>query len=77
MRSSEHLTKTMYQEEDTLDSLIIANRKLEAMQLLRERFGLSIGEALEALTARYRELRTASPDQFTYSDAEYWEGFYS
>jgi hypothetical protein len=62
---------------EELDRLIVSNRKLEAVRLLRERYGFEIADALKALTARYLELREASPALFTVSDAEYWDGFHS
>jgi hypothetical protein len=63
--------------ESKLDELIIANRKLEALLLLRQERGLSIPEALDAFTARYKQLRAEAPDRFTCDDKKYWEGFYS
>ena len=60
-----------------LDSLIVSNRKLEAVQLLRQRRGLTLVAATEALTSRYSELRASSPGRFTCGDEQYWRGFHS
>ena len=63
--------------EGELDNLICSNRKLDAIQLLRQRRGLTLAAATEALTCRYRDLRAESPNQFTCGDGEYWRGFFT
>ena len=60
-----------------LDALIFAGHKLLAVRLVREQRGCSLPEALDALVARYRELRASQPERFSRDDAAYWEGFYS
>jgi hypothetical protein len=62
---------------EELDDLIFANRKIEAIRLLRERRGLSLAAATEAVAVRYGELRRSATDRFICGDAEYWQGFYS
>ena len=64
-------------QPEGLDTLIFSNQKLEAVQLLRRQRGLSLAEATEALTARYRQLRASFPSRFTCDDGEYWKGFHS
>lgn len=60
-----------------LDDLIFANRKLDAIQLLRQQRNLGVAAATEALSCRYRELRANSPERFTCTDEDYWRGFKS
>ena len=64
------------QSAEHLDSLIFSKRKLKAIQLLRRR-GLTLAAATEALAARYKQLRSDSPDRFVCGDAEYWQGSHS
>ena len=66
-----------HSETEALDGLIFSNRKLEALQLLRDQRGISLAEATAALSSRYRQLRVESPNRFTCDDAEYWQGFHS
>ena len=67
------------QSADTtnLDDLIFAGHKLLAVRLVREQRGCTLLEALDALVARYRQLRTSQPERFSCDDAAYWEGFHS
>jgi hypothetical protein len=62
---------------EDLDQLILSNRKLEAIRVLRQRRGLSLAGATEALMARYRHLRATDPSRFTCEDVEYWRAFHS
>src|SRR6266446_4028882 len=50
-------------DNEELDLLIVSNRKLEAIRLLRERRGLDLAAATDALMSRYRQLRADSPDR--------------
>jgi hypothetical protein len=50
---------------------------LEAIQLLRERRGIDPAAAIEALSARYLELRNEHPSRFVCSDEDYWKDFHS
>jgi len=72
--SNEPVRQTL---DGELDNLIFLNRKLDAIQLLRQQRGLTLAAATDALTCRYRELRAGSPSQFTCDDEEYWRGFFS
>ena len=60
-----------------LGPLILAGHKLPAVRLVRQQRGCSLPEALDALVARYRELRASLPERFSHDDAAYWESFYS
>ena len=62
---------------DILDEAICANRKMEAIRLLREWRDLDLAAAIEALAARYGELRSEYPGRFACSDTEYWQDFHS
>jgi hypothetical protein len=68
---------SQHAKTNELDRLIFANRKLDALQLLRDRRGISLAEATATLTVRYQQLRADFSDQFTCDDAEYWRGFHS
>ena len=61
----------------TLDELIFANRKLELLQILRERHSCTLAEAIQVFTERYNVLRKGEPDRFIVSHGDYWAGFYS
>jgi hypothetical protein len=62
---------------EELDELIFANRKIEAIRLLREQRGLTLARATDALAVRYRELRRSSAARFTCDHAQYWQDFQS
>ena len=47
------------------------------MVILREEFGYSIPEAIDAFYARYEHLRETRPQDFTVSRGEYGKNFYS
>lgn len=64
------MNNRVHPDSDKIDEAIFANRKLEAIQLLRERKGMDLATATEALSARYRHLRGEFPDRFACSDAE-------
>jgi len=72
--SDEPLRQTL---DGELDNLIFSNRKLDAIQMLRQQRGLTLAAATEALACRYRELRAGSSSKFTCDDEEYWRGFLS
>jgi hypothetical protein len=60
-----------------IDEDIVSHRILPAMVILREVFGYSIREAIDAFDARYRLLRETWPGDFTVSPEEYGRHFYS
>ena len=64
-------------ETHDLDQLILTNRKLEALALLRQERECGLDEALRLLASRYRELRVASPSRFSRDHEQYWRDFYS
>jgi hypothetical protein len=74
---SPNIESSQSSQSDALDDLIFANRKLEAVQLLRKQHGFNIAEATEVLSRRYRELRATDSARFACSDEEYWRGFHS
>jgi hypothetical protein len=45
--------------------------------ILREEYGHTIHEAIDAFSVRYEELRNSRPDDFTVPCDEYGKGFYS
>ena len=44
---------------------------------MREDFGYSIPEAIDAFGARYEQLRETRPSEFTVTREDYGKGFYS
>jgi hypothetical protein len=60
-----------------IDEHIFHNRILPAMVILREEFGYSIPEAIDAFYARYEHLRETRPQDFAVSRGEYGKNFYS
>ncbi|MDH6112791.1 hypothetical protein P3T36_002509 [Kitasatospora sp. MAP12-15] len=60
-----------------IDQLILDNRKIHAIQLIRAEFGDGLREAVDRLRARYDELRRERPGGFNESHGEYWDGFES
>ncbi|MFB4301099.1 hypothetical protein [Actinomadura sp. NTSP31] len=60
-----------------IDEHIVSHRIIPAMMILREVFGHSIHEAIDAFGARYRLLRETRPDDFTVGPEEYFRHFYS
>lgn len=60
-----------------IDEHIVQHRILPAMVILREEYGYSIHEAIDAFDVRYRLLRETRPGDFTVSREEYGRHFYS
>jgi len=60
-----------------IDEHILHHRMLAALTLLREEFGYSIPEAIDAFSGRYEALRATRPLEFTVSREDYGQNFYS
>jgi hypothetical protein len=60
-----------------IDDHILQHRIAAALALLREEYGYSIPEAIDAFQARYDELRAARPRDFTVGPDVYGMNFYS
>jgi hypothetical protein len=60
-----------------IDEHIVHHRILPALVALREEFGYSIPEAIDAFNERYEQLREARPQEFTVSREDYGKNFYS
>jgi hypothetical protein len=60
-----------------LDELIVQERILEGLQMIRSKLGLDLRQSLESFNERYRFLRAERPDAFTKPDREYGKDFYS
>ena len=75
LRKSKAMTDDELQEE--FDRLILENRKIQYLQLLRQETGCTLKDALEQLYSRYESLREQSPEKFSVSHKDYWDGFYS
>lgn len=59
-----------------IDALILSRCILQSLVRIREASGVSLKDALDLLSERYRLLRAERPDEFCCSSEEYWEGFY-
>jgi hypothetical protein len=75
--ADQHLGTLTDQQREQLDALILDRKILMGMKRIREALGVRIHEAIDIYQARYRHLRAERPDEFSCSDKEYWEGFYS
>ncbi|NMO57898.1 hypothetical protein HH310_42910 [Actinoplanes sp. TBRC 11911] len=60
-----------------VDELIVTNRILAGIQVIRHGRGCGLHAALDEFVGRYRWLREKRPGAFTVSDESYWIGFYS
>ncbi len=60
-----------------IDEHILNRRIIPAIKALREEFGYSLPEALDAFYKRYEQLRETRPLEFTVSREDYGRGFYS
>jgi len=65
------------EDNDMLDDFIVNNDKLSFMKKCRDLTGCSLREAITQLGVRYKILRDTRSDDFSISDKEYWDGFYS
>ncbi len=59
------------------DDYILAGRILLGIKALREHHGCPLQDAFTAFTDRYEVLRRETPDHFSQTHEEYWEGFSS
>ena len=64
-------------QTETLDRIILSNRKILGIRYIMRCQGSTLPEALKALFARYRVLRESRNNEFAIDDEEYWNGFYS
>jgi hypothetical protein len=62
---------------EAIDRLIFAGHRIQAVRLICEQRGCNLPDALDALVARYRELRASRPDGFACDEEAYWAEFYS
>ena len=60
-----------------IDEHILYNRIFPALVALREEFGYSIPEAIDAFSERYERLRETRSEEFTVSRKDYGQNFYS
>ena len=60
-----------------LEEHILQHRILPALMALREEFGYSPPEAIDAFSKRYDQLRVTRPPEFTVSREDYGQNFYS
>ncbi|SDQ56022.1 hypothetical protein [Thermostaphylospora chromogena] len=60
-----------------VDDLIVAERIVPAMMIMRERFGDTIHEAIDRFSERYEYLRRVRPADFTKPREEDGRGVYT
>ncbi|MEU7909040.1 hypothetical protein [Actinoplanes sp. NPDC049118] len=60
-----------------VDELIVTNRIIEGIQVIRGSRECGIPTALDEFVERYRWLRENRPGDFTAGKESYWSGFYS
>ncbi len=60
-----------------IDEDILHHRIIPALMALREQFGYSLPEAIEAFSQRYERLRQTRPLEFTLSREDYGQGVYT
>jgi hypothetical protein len=60
-----------------IDEHILHHRILPALIALREEFGYSIPQAINAFNERYEQLRKSRPQDFTVNREDYGKNFYS
>ena len=60
-----------------IDEDVLHQRVVPALVALREEFGYSMSEAIEAFNQRYMQLRETRPQEFTVSREDYGQGVYT
>jgi hypothetical protein len=65
------------QSQAEIDEHILHGRMFPALKAMREDFGYSIPEAIDAFSVRYEQLRETRPHEFTVSREDYGKNFYS
>jgi hypothetical protein len=60
-----------------IDEHILHGRIFPALKAMREDFGYSIPEAIDAFSARYEQLRETRPSEFTVTRENYGKNFHS
>ncbi|MEV6157269.1 hypothetical protein AB0L53_43725 [Nonomuraea sp. NPDC052129] len=60
-----------------IDDLIVAERIVPAMMIMREQFGDTIHEAVDRFSERYEHLRGVRSEDFTKPREEYGRGVYT
>jgi hypothetical protein len=60
-----------------IDEDVLHQRVVPALVALREEFGYSMSEAIEAFNHRYMQLRETRPQEFTVSREDYGQGVYT
>ena len=65
------------EQQGKLDLLILENKKIAFYKAYREIVNCSLGDAIAELGLRYEVLRSQRNSEFTVSNEQYWDGFYS
>jgi hypothetical protein len=60
-----------------IDEHILQHRIVHGLKALREEFGYSIHEAIDAFSDRYERLRETRPQEFTVSREDYGKNVYT
>ncbi len=67
----------MTDRQPEIDEHIVQGRILPALMILREEYGHTIHEAIDAFGVRYEELRNSRPGDFTVPREQYGKGVYT
>ena len=67
----------MTDRQAAIDEHILHHRILPALVSLREDFGYSTPESIDAFSERYEQLRETRSQEFTVSREDYGNNFYS
>jgi hypothetical protein len=60
-----------------IDEHILSHRIVQALKALRDEFGYSIPQAIDAFDTRYKQLRGTRPDEFAVRHEDYGKNVYT
>lgn len=60
-----------------IDEHILQHRIVQALKALRDEFGCSIHQAIDAFSNRYEQLRETRPREFTVGHEDYGKNVYT
>lgn len=60
-----------------IDEYILQQRIVQALKALRDEFGYSIHQAIDAFGNRYEQLRETRPHEFTVNHEDYGKNVYT
>jgi len=75
MEPSDYTPELTEAQWEQVDANIFANHKFPVFIFIRSKTGCGLHDSLRAFISRYDILRERSPEKFTMSHEDYWEGF--